>query len=178
MPHKIFRILLLVLFFILPAKPSFAGADIAKIKDDLERALGKDLYILVVDRTNPDAYLHPMGYIVITKGMIEDLTDESELVFVIAHEVGHMEKRHYRGERGLLGLSQEAYNLAKEMEADNYGVHCLKALGYDPLASVHVLERLIKLGRGDALQLRERIRNLRATLPSEASALESSGNGC
>lgn len=48
----------------------------------------------ILDLMEPNAYACPGGYIFITKGMLQLITDEAELAFVLAHEIAHVTRFH------------------------------------------------------------------------------------
>lgn len=49
----------------------------------------------VLDSPNVNAFAAPSGYILITRGLLARLNNESELAGVLAHEITHVVKRHY-----------------------------------------------------------------------------------
>lgn len=51
-------------------------------------------YFAVVDTPDVNAYACPGGYIFLTKGLVDMLDNEAELVGVIAHEIVHVNERH------------------------------------------------------------------------------------
>ena len=51
-------------------------------------------YFAVIDSSDVNAYACPGGYILLTKGLINILTNEAELVGVLAHEINHVNERH------------------------------------------------------------------------------------
>jgi predicted Zn-dependent protease len=57
-------------------------------RSDLEFRFG----ILNTDEVN--GYAAPGGYVLITRGALERMHDESELAGVLAHEIGHITERH------------------------------------------------------------------------------------
>ena len=48
----------------------------------------------VVDNEAPNAFAIPYGGIYVTKGLLRFADSEDEIGFVVAHEVGHVERRH------------------------------------------------------------------------------------
>ena len=50
--------------------------------------------IVVVDNEMVNAFALPGGYIILTKGLINFCETPEELIAVISHEIGHIEKRH------------------------------------------------------------------------------------
>ena len=49
----------------------------------------------VIDSDDINAFAAPGGYILITRGLYRQLSNEAELAGVIAHEIGHVIKRHH-----------------------------------------------------------------------------------
>jgi len=124
-----------------------------------------------------NAFAGPGGRIYITRRLIHMAESDEEIAAVLAHETGHVDKRHVaqsyesheRAQKqmrklshGLLGnmvksdegsvlsvatsvffvLMQQGYSREKESEADAYGARALTRLGYDPRASIRVLQKL------------------------------------
>ncbi len=59
------------------------------------------LRLFVIDAPEPNAFALPGGAIGVTRGLLDDVESENELAFVLAHELGHFERRHH-----LRGLSR------------------------------------------------------------------------
>ena len=49
----------------------------------------------VINSSNVNAFAAPDGYVFVTKGLLRELDNESELAGVVAHEMAHVIKRHY-----------------------------------------------------------------------------------
>jgi len=73
----------------------------------------EDFTVFVLDDNKVNAFALPGGYIFITKGMVQMCQDESELAGVIAHEMGHVIRRH-----GLEEISKRAANIAADKAFD------------------------------------------------------------
>jgi beta-barrel assembly-enhancing protease len=73
----------------------------------------EDFTVFILDDSKVNAFALPGGYIFITKGMIQMCHDESELAGVIAHEIGHVIRRH-----GLEEISKRAANIAADKAFD------------------------------------------------------------
>lgn len=102
----------------------------------------------------PNAMALPGGVILVTKELLDTLHSESELVAVLAHELGHIELGHCfdavrfqlltrKIDADWLGaladlaskiLLQHAYSKMMEDEADEYAYELLVSSMYDPLA--------------------------------------------
>lgn len=163
----------LIVFVFLGFKPAFSMdmTRVQAIADKLERLTGRHVKIVVENSAKPDAYLHPMGYIVITNGLMNFFEDDAEMAFVIGHEWAHIIKGHYKGGQDILGISKEisiSDKLKKEMEADAYSLDFIKAAGYEASASLKVLAGLRQImgqnGMGYSSSLQERINTLKEML--------------
>lgn len=165
----LFSLLIVFLGF----KPALS-MDITRVQaiaDKLERLTDRHVKIVVENSAKPDAYLHPMGYIVITNGLMNFFEDDAEMAFVIGHEWAHVIKGHYKGGQDILGISKEisiSDKLKKEMEADAYSLDFIKAAGYEASASLKVLAGLRQImgqnGMGYSSSLQERINTLKEML--------------
>ena len=123
-----------------------------------------DFKFRILDSTEVNAFASPNGYIYITKGLLDIVESDCELAFVIAHEMGHIEKKHavtrYRRalaamffstlflasnnnyedpETALLSvvmaeLVLKGYSREQEKEADEVALSHLKRAGMDHLS--------------------------------------------
>ena len=59
-----------------------------------ETLKGYDYRILIIKNEDPNAYAVAGGNIYVTTGLIEMIEDDSELDFIIGHEIAHIERRH------------------------------------------------------------------------------------
>lgn len=48
----------------------------------------------ILDISQPNAYACPGGYVFISKGMLQAVSNEAELAFVLAHEIAHVTRFH------------------------------------------------------------------------------------
>ena len=127
-------------------------------------------YFCVLNSEEVNAFSGPDGYVMITHGAISHMRDESELAAVLAHEIGHVVKKHGLDAVRQAGLMDAGLTLAKtndavaqmgrmsdsvvdlvtkkgfsqpqENEADAEGVKYLIAAGYDPNGFLRFLNRL------------------------------------
>lgn len=58
------------------------------------RTAARRFFFGVVDDPSWNAYSLPGGYIFVTRGLLENMGSESELAFVLAHEVAHVDHEH------------------------------------------------------------------------------------
>lgn len=119
---------------------------------------------LVPDNDLINAFALPGGHVFVGQGLLDCMTSEDELAFVLGHEVEHID--HYHAvERvqveaqlknlnldvlsGLaaipISLWQAGYSKDEEMEADREGLRLSVAAGYSPQGALNLLERWTKL---------------------------------
>ena len=124
----------------------------------------------VIDSPNINAFAAPGGYVLLTRGLYDLLENEAQLAGVLAHEIGHIVKRHHitvmqksaainvgskllqsragSGElvRALAGNGAEIFarslDKGAEFEADQLGVVLAARAGYSPYGLVEVLQKL------------------------------------
>jgi len=120
---------------------------------------------IVLDTDGVNAFAAPGGYVHITRGALSLITSEGELADVLAHEIGHITKKHtmnaIRNARGvetatanrsdfIRDLTGRVYEMVlennfdrdDEMEADREGVILANRIGYTPAGLGAFLERL------------------------------------
>jgi predicted Zn-dependent protease len=105
-----------------------------------------------VDSAEPNAMALPGGVILVTRGLLQTLGSEAELVSVLAHEMGHIEQGHCldavkfqlvaeKMGAGMLGtiadfgtqvLMSHSFSKTQEDEADEYAYAVLLSSRYDP----------------------------------------------
>lgn len=151
------------------SKPTTAGEETAvRYLNSLISSLSSETHrsfeyqVFLVDGP-PNAFATPGGALCVTKGLMDILENEAELVAILAHEVGHVERGHLfdaaRGEmlrRKIRNTSIAAYasdvihmivglsfSKTQEDEADEYGFRMLLKMGYDPIAMSTSFEKLI-----------------------------------
>jgi predicted Zn-dependent protease len=122
----------------------------------------------ILNTSQVNAISLPGGYIYVTKGMMSFAQSEAELAFVLAHEIGHVDRRHHVTliERHM-GLSllfmiifggradttaqianivgvllTRGFSREAEFEADRVGVSLAHAAGFDAGAGLAFMERL------------------------------------
>jgi beta-barrel assembly-enhancing protease len=134
-------------------------------------------YFGVIETNDLNAFAAPGGYIFVTKGLYRSLQNESELAAVLAHEIGHVIRKHHlkilqqsrlvdlggkilakkAGEneqiKNLIGSGGEIFarSLDKnaEFEADRIGVVLAARAGYDPFGLPAVLQDLGHVAKDD-----------------------------
>ncbi|MDH4234684.1 MAG: M48 family metalloprotease [Gallionella sp.] len=135
----------------------------------------------VIDSNDINAFAAPGGYIFVTRGLYRMLNDESELAGVLAHEVGHVIRKHHlkilqksqvvdqggkllekqvggnEKIRNLIGSGAEivARSLDKEaeFEADRIAVVLAARSGYEAYGLPQVLQEIGHAGSDDKVAL-------------------------
>jgi predicted Zn-dependent protease len=110
----------------------------------------------------PNAFALPGGLIFVTQGLLQTLRSESELMAVLAHELGHIELQHCfnavkfellsrKMNRASLGqivdiaihvLLRPSFSKTQENDADEYSFGCMHRSMYDPAAVAGAFESL------------------------------------
>lgn len=113
----------------------------------------------------PNACALPGGIICITDGLINSLKTEGELVAILGHEIGHIEKGHcfdlHRAEmlrkkmeflsiatyaaQVFQGAAHLVFSKSQENESDIYGFQLLIKHGYSPFSLASAFQGLIEL---------------------------------
>ncbi len=132
----------------------------------------KPFQFFVVKEDEVNAFAIPGWRLYVHTGLIEAADSEAELAAVMAHEIGHAERRHgtqnltrSMGTQILLGVAFGnsetdaakiangianagllSYSRSAEREADDIAVHLLHRTGYDPNALVVFFDKLQSMG--------------------------------
>ncbi len=118
---------------------------------------------VVMNSARPNAFAMPGGIIVVTQGLLDILESEGELLAILAHEMGHVERSHClnavkyellakktgNAELGQLVdiatvlLLRHSFSKTQENEADNYAFQVMENLPYDPACLSSAFQRLL-----------------------------------
>jgi beta-barrel assembly-enhancing protease len=119
---------------------------------------------LIPDRNLMNAFSLPGGHVYIGEGLLDLMTSEDQLAFVLGHELEHIDHYHC-AERvqvearlknlqlGVVGallqiplqVWEAGYTKDEEMEADREGLQLAVASGYSPYGAVSLFEKCAKL---------------------------------
>ncbi|MDX1445603.1 M48 family metallopeptidase [Lishizhenia sp.] len=111
--------------------------DLAKLilKDDASLYDELDFYVLKTNECN--AFMSGVGMLYITTGLLSQMSTESDLAFVIAHEVSHYQLRHSlnfhketKDNKSLKFNDMAAYSKQQEFQADSLGLELFLKAGY------------------------------------------------
>ena len=115
---------------------------------------------LIADSNTINAFALPGGHVFVGQGLLDQMTSEDELAFVLGHEIEHIDHFHaverVQVEAQLshlnldilaavaqipISLWQAGYGKEEEFEADREGLRIANAAGYSPQGAVNLLER-------------------------------------
>jgi predicted Zn-dependent protease len=129
-------------------------------------------YTVIDDSRSANAFTAPGGFIYVTTGLINMLENESQLAAVLAHETGHVVKRHIVKQLqqksmtnlAISALSQlsnrnlnnswtqvgeyllfQKFSRSDEYDADIEGTRLMVKAGYDPIGMVQLMDKLSSL---------------------------------
>jgi len=133
----------------------------------------------IIESNDINAFAVPGGYVLVTKGLYQKLQNEAQLAGVLAHEIGHIVKKHqlkvlqkqqllnigaqflnkkYAKDNALVsdvigsGAEISARSLDKnaEFEADRLGITYATRAGYEALGLAEVLQMLEQTNAQDS----------------------------
>jgi beta-barrel assembly-enhancing protease len=138
-------------------------AALSKMTNALD-ANGKELKIEVANIDMLNAVALPGGTVVIFQGLLDQAKSPDEVAGVLAHEIGHVRKRHvmqgllrqmglavvlggFDGNGGatLNNLLSTTYTRGSEQEADQHSIAALRNASISPIATADFFERLSQL---------------------------------
>ncbi|MBM5781941.1 MAG: M48 family metallopeptidase [Pelagibacterales bacterium] len=115
--------------------------------------------VYVVNEKTTNAIALPDGTIIIFSQLLEKLQSPNELIFVLAHEIGHLKKQHHKNlfainsiASNMIGDYSKAityfltlrYSLSDEKDADNFAYDFAIKNNIDPRSFIAVLEEFKK----------------------------------
>jgi predicted Zn-dependent protease len=139
---------------------------------------GRVYRLTLLDSASVNAFALPGGYLYVTRGLLALANDEAEVAAVVAHEIGHVTRRHAiareqevrtaalidrvltdvlsdpsAAQMAVLanGVSLAQFSQNQELEADELGVRTVGRAGYDPYAAARFLETMARFSALDAL---------------------------
>jgi Zn-dependent protease with chaperone function len=152
------------------------------------------------DAVGPNAMALPSGLLVVTDALVALAQDDAEIVAVLAHEAGHVERRHglrlvfqssflalaltwFVGDVGTLlagapaALMEAKYSRDLEREADAYAVSVLRANDIPLQHLVRMLERLDASAREEHAGTRLGVLDYLSSHPVTSERLEAIRRG-
>ncbi|MES2284198.1 MAG: M48 family metallopeptidase [Bacteroidota bacterium] len=120
--------------------------------------------VFIVSSPVANAYALPGGVICVTEGLLSTMTSEAQIVSILSHEMGHIERGHCfdaikfelafkkikSGTTGQLAdiaincFLHHSFNKTQENDADEYGYDLLVLTQYDPMACCEAFKNLQK----------------------------------
>jgi len=128
-----------------------------------------------------NAFAAPGGPIFVTKKLMETVSNDAELAYVLGHETAHIDRKHIvkaveKQQKVALGVGilgaifgyndnnlftvfsnvaftvwNQGYSRDQESQADEYGVRWMSQLGFDPNAAISMLKKLDTGDKGGTL---------------------------
>lgn len=131
---------------------------------------------LIVNTDYPNAYSLAHGVVMLTKGLLENISNDDQLAHVLAHEHAHLTLKHHQQAQAMVMNPPKLFTKSRikkfyrsiEREADDEADKVLLQQNFDPKQIHHYLmriEKLIKESSADHEKLKDRIR--RNNLPQE-----------
>ncbi len=119
---------------------------------------------VIADPNLINAFALPGGHVFIGRGLLDQMTSEDELAFVLGHEIEHIDHYHavervqWEAQLHHLDLDvvaaivqipmsvwQAGYSKDEEFEADREGLRLATAVGYSPQGALKMLDRFNRL---------------------------------
>ncbi len=136
--------------------------------------------IFMINEPSPNAFALPGGVILVTVALLNVLETEGELVSILAHEMGHVERSHCLdavrfqllarktgdsslgeiADAALSILLKHSFSKTQENEADEYAYQLLLNTSYDPCSMGSALQRFM-IYAGESSNRKEKANILR-----------------
>ena len=127
----------------------------------------------ILNSSEINSFALPGGFIHVDAGALNFVSSDDELAAILAHEIGHVERRHVvtlaqkanilsiligvlsifspivyalGGLGGELAIGK--FSRQDELQADQYGLQLMSRAGYDPQSTVDVMAHLAALSKG------------------------------
>jgi predicted Zn-dependent protease len=106
--------------------------------------------VVMVDNLELNAYATPSTNTVTVTSILVRVMSKSELAFVIAHEIGHLQDANCTARGVAQRLSGVSLQRMCEAAADQIGVQYLLAAGYSPFEAAGAMGKLMMLDPGQS----------------------------
>jgi predicted Zn-dependent protease len=160
---------------------------------------GRVYRLTLLNSASVNAFALPGGYLYVTRGLLALANDEAEVAAVVAHEIGHVTRRHAiareqevrtaalidrvltdvlsdpsAAQMAVLanGVSLAQFSQNQELEADELGVRTIGRAGYDPYAAARFLETMARFSALDALPGNNGVPSFLSSHPSTPARIE------
>lgn len=131
-------------------------------------------YFKVLDKDEKNAFALPGGYVYVFKGLLEEVSNDNELAYILAHEISHIVARHsvdllkknlgfnilmtlakagaadsetLRRTSVALDLLMLSYSREDELMADRLAVRFMQKAGFSPEGAISFLEKFKEIKR-------------------------------
>jgi predicted Zn-dependent protease len=101
--------------------------------------------IIIVKTKEPLAVAGPTGEILLSTRFLNTIQTESELLFVLSHELAHSALNHAQEAAYLSPEAELEFRHKAELEADAYAVSVMVVAGYDPRHATNALAFVYRL---------------------------------
>jgi len=160
---------------------------------------GRVYRLTLLDSASVNAFALPGGYLYVTRGLLALANDEAEVAAVVAHEIGHVTRRHAiareqevrtaalidrvltdvlsdpsAAQMAVLanGVSLAQFSQNQELEADELGVRTIGRAGYDPYAAARFLNTMALFSALDALPGEDGVPSFLSSHPATPARIE------
>jgi predicted Zn-dependent protease len=106
-----------------------------------------DVYIHIVNGEGASAYTSNNNHVFIERGMEELMSEDSELAYVVAHEISHAIYGHAAPERKR-DLKDKDIRFSMEKEADAMAIRLMVNAGYDTAGAAAAVKKFDYESRG------------------------------
>lgn len=116
---------------------------VSKLVSGNSKFNGRPIRVSILNSANPLALSSPSGEILLSAGLVKNFSSESQLAFILAHEIAHVEHGHTVASAD----PAEAFSISQELEleADRLGLEIIMQRGYDPRQAILALAQIYRL---------------------------------
>ncbi|MCM8778623.1 MAG: M48 family metallopeptidase [Candidatus Omnitrophica bacterium] len=136
-------------------------------------------YFKVLDKDDKNAFALPGGYVYVFKGLLEEVENDHELAYILAHEIAHIVARHsvdllkknlgfnilmvlakagapdpetLRRTNSALDMLMLSYSREDELMADKLAVRFMQKAGFNPEGAISFLEKFKEIKRKEPIR--------------------------
>ena len=131
-------------------------------KDGIARLKARRFFVGILDDDSMNAYALPGGYILVTRGLLENLSCEADLAWVLGHEIAHVDNedglKALKAAVGTTAFAKELVHFGAAAEPKEEDADASKASFENPDFFAKVVDKLtsisfsLGLGRDDERQ--------------------------
>ncbi|MCM8799055.1 MAG: M48 family metallopeptidase [Candidatus Omnitrophica bacterium] len=136
-------------------------------------------YFKVLDKDEKNAFALPGGYVYVFNGLVEEIENDDELAYILAHEISHIVARHsvdllkknlgfnilmvlaksgapdpetIRRTNSALDMLMLSYSREDELMADRLAVRFMQRAGFNPEGAISFLEKFKEIKRKEPIR--------------------------